>query len=147
MVTNKGLMYIPFIIFVVLIIWIVYSINQPPKWVGKSDDSMWETNFTSEMNSPKGYWSGKIYSNYDEDIHILKASLIKNGTIIHNWEGDETIKKSRPFEYLTTTKTLNNKNDTYVLSLRWEDTNGTHEDTITLSPKHRYFILPNFLIK
>jgi hypothetical protein len=138
-------MYILLFFLVALIIWIVYSINQPPKWVGQSDNGKWETNFTSEINSPKGYWSGKIYSRYDEDINIQKASLIKNGTVIHDWDGNETIKKNQPFEYLTTTKTLNNKKDRYVLNISWNDTNGTHEDTITLSPKQRYFVLPNFL--
>ncbi len=146
MVNTKRLMYISLILLVGLTIWIVFSINQPPKWVGQSDTGKWETNFTSEINSPKGYWSGKIYSSYDVDITIQKALLIKNGTVIHNWDGNETIKRKQPFEYLTTTKTLNNKKDKYALNISWKDSNGIHEDTITLSPKPRYFVIPNFLI-
>lgn len=146
MFNNKTLTYIPLIVLVTLIIWIVYSINQPPKWVGQLNNGKWETNFTSEMNSRKGYWNGKIYSRHDEDINIQKATLIKKDIVIHDWNGNETVKKNQPFVYLTTTKTLNNKKERYVLNINWKDTDGTeHEDTITLSPKLRYFVLPNFL--
>jgi len=145
MVNNKRLIYIPVIFLFVLIIWIIYSINQPPNWSGRSDNGEWESDFTSiNFSNPKGYWSGKLYSKHDEDVDIQKASLIKNSTVIHEWDGNETIRKNEHFEFLTTTQTLNNKKDSYVVNVSWKDTNGTHEDTITLNPKQRFLVIPNF---
>jgi len=126
-------------------IWVVYSINQPPKWAGDSGDRQWRTSFTNEINSKKGYWNGHIYWKGKEKVTLQKAILQKNGSAFHEWTGNEALEREKPFEYLYTTKTLDNQKDHYVLKISWEDANGKHETAIDMSPKKRYFVLPKSL--
>ncbi|WP_071458649.1 hypothetical protein [Bacillus massilinigeriensis] len=145
MIINKKILFIPILFIGSLIIWIFYSVKQPPNWIGQSDNGKWKTNFTSQWNSPKGYWDGEIYYNDEKDTKVQKVSLIRNGTVIHDWDGNEPITKGESFEYLTTTETLN-KEEEYVLEIGWKDTNGIHKEVVTLSPKQRYFVLPSFFM-
>lgn len=146
MLTNKKLLLRTLLFFGILGVWIAYSLTQPPNWAGHSEDGKWETDFTSEVGSAKGYWNGKIIFKADEKIMIQKASLIENGAIFHDWEGNEVITKDQPFDYLSTTETWKNKMDHYVLNISWKDSDGTvHENTVTLHPKQRFFVLPSFI--
>lgn len=130
-------------IVIVLLVWVGYSINQPPKWVGASADSQWKSDFISEFNSPKGFWNGRIYWNGDDDVTIVRARLTNDGVIIHDWTGKEVIDSRKPFNYLTTTEVFDDKEGNYVVTINWEDADGEQEDSIVMTPKKRYFLIPN----
>ncbi|WP_226666329.1 hypothetical protein [Metabacillus litoralis] len=70
---------------------------------------------------------------------------MKNGNIIHDWDGNEVIIKREPVEYLYTTQSFGNKKDKYILNISWKDKNEKLNDTILLTPKIRYFVIPSSL--
>lgn len=141
---NKKVIYI-IVPFAFLVLWITYSINQPPKWFGQSTDGKWEADFNSEVTSPKGYWSGRIYSEQDHRVEVQTIALSKNGKLIHDLDVNETVTKNQEIEYLSTTKTFSDKQDEYVVQVTWKDSSGTYQDVIHLSPQTRYFVLPKVL--
>ncbi|MDY7223454.1 hypothetical protein [Halalkalibacterium halodurans] len=62
MARHKPYLYTIFVIATLLLIWVAYSINQPPKWGGATEDGQWEAayDYNREPDAP-GDWLGVIY--------------------------------------------------------------------------------------
>ncbi|UTR15699.1 YdhH/YoaO family protein [Salipaludibacillus sp. LMS25] len=140
---NKKRLYVFLTVAIIVASWIVYSINQPPSWRGISENGKWETIFKNEFTSPKGFWNGTLYWDGEEPITLVRVHLTKNDTTVHEWDGNEVIDKGKPFDYLTTTEMFDNQEDEYVLRVYWEEKDAKQDNTIVLSPKPRYVVLPN----
>lgn len=143
---HKKITYIVLSIVSILAIWIIFSINQPPKWIGNS--KQWEAEYNRESNAPKGDWTGYLYWLGENDATLVGAELTKDGELIHELENTS--------EHLTSEKNsinfihswepmFKNEDEKVELTIQWEDKEGEHEDTIVLNPKNRYFVLPSFI--
>lgn len=142
--TKKTFLYAIVIVTLFLISWIVYSVNQPPEWVGISKGKEWKTTFEDEL-SPKGFWNGFIYWQGDGIVTISNVQLTKNGTEVHGVDSEVSIKSGEVYNYITTTNILGYKEDLNTLTITWTDKNGDHEETIHLKPKKRFFVVPTSL--
>jgi hypothetical protein len=140
---KKKILYICCIVVPLLFVWCFYSINQSPEWEGHSNSEMWSTSFEDEY-SPKGFWNGFFVWKGDESIIVTKVSLKRNDREIHGWDSPVSIQSGETYNYLTTTETLDNKKDDVTLTIYWNDKGKGYQDTIKLSPKSRYFVLPSF---
>ena len=130
-----------------LIIWIIFSINQPPKWIGTSQNGQWRTDYNRESNHPHADWIGYLYWGGKDEVTVVEVELIKNGELIHQFEnyGDKLTEEDNYMTYLRSFESMiKNKNDDLQLKVYWGDKEGEHEDIIVMSPKNRYFVLPNF---
>lgn len=139
--TKKTFLYAIVAVMLFLITWIIYSVNQPPEWVGLSKGKEWKTTFEDEL-SPKGYWNGFIYWQGDGKVTISSVQLTKNDTEEHGVDSEVSIKSGELYNYITTTNILGYKEDLNTLTITWTDKNGDHEETIRLKPKKRFFVVP-----
>ncbi|UTR14786.1 hypothetical protein MM221_19925 [Salipaludibacillus sp. LMS25] len=145
---NKKFIYIFLAVGMFLGIWVIFSINQPPKWIGTSQEGQWRADYNREANAPKGDWIGYLYWDGKEDVTIVGAELTKNGELVHQLEnhGDKLTEEDNYLNYIHSWESMfKNKNDNLQLKVYWEDKEGKHEDTIVMSPKNRYFVLPTIL--
>ncbi|MFE7062092.1 hypothetical protein ACFVAD_08060 [Sutcliffiella sp. NPDC057660] len=131
-----------------LLIWIVFSVNQPPKWIGYSQDGQWKADYNEESNAPKGDWIGYLYLEREKEAKLLGAELRKNGELIHQLEnsGEVLTKEKNKINYIHSWESMfKDSGDKLQLKIFWEDENGEHDATINLSPEKRFFVVPNFL--
>ncbi|UGB30518.1 hypothetical protein [Metabacillus sp. B2-18] len=141
--TNKKIIYFIAIFILCLVSWVIYSLNQPPEWEGYSQNKDWKTTFKDER-SPKGFWNGNLTWNGKETVTISNVILTKNGTELHSVDSKEEVENGHNYNYLTTTETIENKKDEVLLTINWNDKNGSYEEVIRLEPKIRYFVVPLF---
>ncbi|SDB81818.1 hypothetical protein [Shouchella lonarensis] len=151
MTRNKGIVYFLGVVVAFVVIWMVYSINQSPKWVGFSDDDMWKVDYNRDMGSPKGEWAGTLYWMKKEEVRLLGIELIEDGEITHEidyLEEGRSPEESRMKEsnnkltYLTSAGLIFKNEMSVKLKVRWDNGQGEHEDTIELFPKKRFFVVP-----
>lgn len=141
---KKQNIYFGLVIIVMLFLWFIYSVNQPPNWVGNSANNNWKTTYVVE-NSLKGTWAGKIYWKGEDDANVSLVGLTKNGIEYHGADLKRIIKNGDYAYYLTLGSAFGNRKDKYELTIHWEDKKGTHKETITMEPKIRFLILPKGL--
>lgn len=132
------------IVFVFMLSWVTFSINQPPNWHGQSEDKKWKTTYEIEM-APKDKWKGTLHWQGNGDAVVTKVELTKNGNVIHGWEEDTPIPSKRSYDYLSMGAPFQNSKDVYILTLHWKDKDGVHQEKIALYPKTRYFVLVSTL--
>lgn len=133
------------VVVLLLTTWIVYSISQPPEWVGISKDKKWKTTIITELN-PKGFWDGYIYWQGEGKVTISSIQLTKNGTKIHELDTETQLTKGESFNYITTTNILGYEGDVNILTVTWTDQNGSHKEIIHLKSKKRFFVIPNSIL-
>ncbi|MGN1400987.1 MAG: hypothetical protein ACI4XL_05740 [Bacillus sp. (in: firmicutes)] len=144
---QKKLLYVIGGIAIGLAIWIIYSMNQPPKWSGNSQDGLWRADYDRETDAPKGDWIGYLYWLDENDAILEGAEITLNGEPVHQLENrtEQLTKKENRINYLHSWESMfQNKDDHLQIKIYWSDKKGKHEDMIELSPKNRYFVLPIF---
>lgn len=145
---KKKLIYFLLTASVILFIWIIFSVNQPPKWIGISRDGHWKADYNEETNAPKGDWIGYLYWEREGEAKLLGAELRKNGELIHKLEdsGEILTEKENKINYIHSWEPMfMDSRDELQLKVYWEDEKGEHEATIDLSPEKRFFVVPKFL--
>ncbi|WP_121663691.1 hypothetical protein [Metabacillus litoralis] len=140
---NKKIIYSIAVLLLCLVSWIIYSLNQPPEWEGSSQNKDWKTMFKDEL-SPKGFWNGSLMWNGKETVTVSSVLLTKNRSEVHSVDSKVVLEKGQTYNYLTTTEMIENKEDEVLLTIIWNDKNGSHEEVIRLEPKVRYFVIPVF---
>ncbi|MEW9107848.1 MAG: hypothetical protein AB2374_00780 [Cytobacillus gottheilii] len=131
-----------------LMIWMLYSVIQPPKWEATSQNGLWRGDYNREAGAPKGDWIGYLYWLGEKEIVFTGAKLIRNGEEIHQLEyrSDKLAEENNKINYIHSWNSMfQNKEDELQLQVYWEDLNGKHEDLINLSPKKRLFVVPSWL--
>lgn len=142
----RKIVYISLTLVILLVIWIIVSINQPPKWIGTSQSGQWKADYNADPEARKGDWIGYVYWVGKNEVLLTEAELSKNGEIIHKSENHKLTEENNHINYIHSWDSMfTNKNDDLELKVYWEDKNGKHEDIIKMSPKKRFFVLPNFL--
>lgn len=145
---KKKLIYSLLAASVILLIWIIFSVNQPPKWIGYSHDGQWKADYNEEFNAPKGDWIGYLYWEREGKARLLGAELRKNGELIHQLEdsGEELTEERNKLNYIHSWDPMfTDGRDELQLKVYWEDENGEHDTTIDMSPEKRFFVVPKFL--
>lgn len=145
---KKKLIFFLLAASMLLLIWIVFSINQPPKWIGYSHDGQWKADYNEDVDAPKGDWIGYLYWERKGEAKLLGAELRKNGELIHQLEnsGEVLTKDKNKINYIHSWESMfEDSHDELQLKIFWEDENGEHDATIDLSPEKRFFVVPNFL--
>ncbi|WP_025025673.1 hypothetical protein [Caldalkalibacillus mannanilyticus] len=140
--------YIFVVLLILLAVWVLYSINQPPMWKGSTQDGQWRADYNREANAPKGDWIGKLAWKGQNEVQLVGAELTKNGELVHTLENRNvslTMEDHSVTYYHTWEPISNSKKDHLQLTIFWEDENGKHEDHIVMTPKNRYFVIPSFL--
>ena len=144
----KKIVYISLTLAILLVIWVIVSINQPPKWIGTSQSGLWKADYNASPTAPKGDWIDYVYWDGKSDALLTGFVLNKNKEIIHENKNhqDKLTEGNNHINYIHSFYSMfTNKNDNLELQVYWEDKDGGHEDIIKMSPKKRFFVLPNFL--
>lgn len=144
----KKIVYISLPLVILLVIWVIVSINQPPKWIGTSQSGLWKADYNADPTASKGDWIGYVYWDGKSDVLLTGFVLSKNGEIIKEDKNrqDKLTEGNNHINYIHSFYSMfTNKNDNLELQVYWEDKDGGHEDIIKMSPKKRFFVLPNFL--
>ncbi|KAB2333969.1 hypothetical protein [Bacillus mesophilum] len=145
---RKQYIYIFMTAALLLMIWMIYSVIQPPKWEGTSQSSLWSGDYNREAGAPKGDWIGYLYWHGEKNIVFTGAKLTRNGEEIHQLEyrNDKLAEKYNKINYFHSWDSMfQNKEDELQLQVYWEDSNGKYEDLINLSPRKRLFVVPSWL--
>ncbi|SDB94976.1 hypothetical protein [Shouchella lonarensis] len=148
MTSKKGVVWVLAVVFIFIVGWIVYSINQSPKWVGVSEDGNWKVEYDRDKTSPAGEWVGLIHwtGELGNEVQLMKIELIENDEVIHDlnyYDEDRLIEQNDDASLMRSIGSIFKDGKVKVqLKVYWEDKNGEHEDVIDVLPKKRFFVVP-----
>ncbi|WP_080844847.1 hypothetical protein [Cytobacillus gottheilii] len=99
---RKKRLYIVIIVALFFFIWMFYSVNQPPKWEGASQNGQWRGDYNGIAFAPKGDWVGYLYWSGEKEIVLRGAKITTNGDAIHVLENrnDKLTKENNVINYI-----------------------------------------------
>ncbi|SDZ48075.1 hypothetical protein SAMN05421736_11424 [Evansella caseinilytica] len=150
MLQKKKFLFTILAVVVVLLVWVGYSVNQPPKWTGATEDGQWRAEYDyTTKGDPRDDWLGNVYWQGEGEVSLIEVEFTKNGELFHKAEyyGEAILSKKHNSQlfFHTFEAMFSDKNDRLQLTIRWEDDAGAYEDKIDLTPKNHYFFIPVFL--
>jgi hypothetical protein len=129
----------------VFIVWVIYSYIQPPILKGQSSDGKWEYTYYPAL-SIKELWEGKVKWNGKSLPTVKTTKLIIDGKVAaESPTYDKKILDNKNSFEFASFGSRPEKKSTYDFSIEWKEGKKEFQESFTLKPQKRYFVIPNFL--